>query len=543
MPPSQDSMSPLSRPQPSDLTVFVHDQQAVVAFLAVHLESFQSRCTVAVSQHRRPLPLIITNSNPKSSRRYFLAIGCISIATSSSITSPIPVTRVHTSIHLFRDDTGPIHPASMLSGLLDAPLANGYDGHVHPPATSAKKAKGKKTMDSNEATRLLHARISQLEQDAAGEKDQELEIEREVKRANRDLLQQVSKMDNMQKIDHLTKRSSELLADMRRLERENQKNKRRGDNLQKERDTGRTELSKTVGLKEKLEKLCRELQRDNNRMKTENKELQTTQKRNNTHWDEKYATLLSKLEGYQEEKDTPKKQVVDMEVDELPSSSNTNYASYISTPSCAPKNSKSNITWLGTREKKKNAEGESAKARHLQAQVQAFTKTETELRNQLNVYVDKFKQVEDTLNNSNDLFLSFRKEMEDMSKKGKRAKKEATAANIIRMAEERQEWKKKTESAEKKSEKLMSIIQQMQQQGRKVPPGMANTVESCYSDSHGGNEGDESDYSDEEGEEEELSEFDDDTEEEPQSNEQGTPVPFGPERPPQPAPAAATNGH
>jgi hypothetical protein len=42
---------------------------------------------------------------------------------------------------------------------------------------------------------------------------------------------------------------------------------------------------------------------------------------------------------------------------------------------------------------KKSAEGESSKARHLQAQVQAFTKTETELRNQLNVYVDKFKQV------------------------------------------------------------------------------------------------------------------------------------------------------
>lgn len=74
-------------------------------------------------------------------------------------------------------------------------------------------------------------------------------------------------MDNMQKIDYLTKRSSELLADMRRLEKENQKNKRSRDNLQKERDSNRTELSKTVGLKEKLEKLCRELQRDNNKMK------------------------------------------------------------------------------------------------------------------------------------------------------------------------------------------------------------------------------------------------------------------------------------
>lgn len=154
-------------------------------------------------------------------------------------------------------------------------------------------------------------------------------------------MQQVAKMDDMQKIEHLTKRSSELLADMRRLEKENQRNKKRGDTLQKERDSGRTELGKTVGLKEKLEKLCRELQRDNNKMKVrthgeafrtginwrqcanvwrgknENKELQTTQKRNNVSWDEKFSTVLSKLEGYQEEKDTPRKQVVDMEVDEL----------------------------------------------------------------------------------------------------------------------------------------------------------------------------------------------------------------------------------
>lgn len=192
---------------------------------------------------------------------------------------------------------------------------------------------------------------------------------------------------------------------------------------------------------------------------------------------------------------------------------------------------------------KKNAENESARARHLQAQVQAFTKTETELRNQLNVYVDKFKQVsspsfpskdsqgasrlatahsgrrpreltgattkslrsqvEDTLNNSNDLFLSFRKEMEDMSKKCKRLEKEneslkrqkeATAANIIRMADERQDWKKKLEMAEKKSEKLMSIIQQMQQQGRKLPPENSTTMD--YSASNkGAAEEDESDYS------------------------------------------------
>ena len=40
----------------------------------------------------------------------------------------------------------------------------------------SKKAKGKKMADPNETSKLLAAKISQLEQDAAGEKDQEAEI-------------------------------------------------------------------------------------------------------------------------------------------------------------------------------------------------------------------------------------------------------------------------------------------------------------------------------------------------------------------------------
>ncbi len=91
--------------------------------------------------------------------------------------------------------------------------------------------------------------------------------EREVKKANRELHNLTSKMDDLQKIEILQRRVTEHLANMKRLERENQKNKKRGDLLQKEKDHARTDLSKTTTLKEKLEKLCRELQRENNRLK------------------------------------------------------------------------------------------------------------------------------------------------------------------------------------------------------------------------------------------------------------------------------------
>lgn len=43
---------------------------------------------------------------------------------------------------------------------------------------AGKKGKGKKTLDSNEASKLVAARISQLEVDTAAEKEQEAEIGR-----------------------------------------------------------------------------------------------------------------------------------------------------------------------------------------------------------------------------------------------------------------------------------------------------------------------------------------------------------------------------
>lgn len=91
--------------------------------------------------------------------------------------------------------------------------------------------------------------------------------EREVRKANRELHNQTSKMSDLQKIEHLTKRCSDLLSEMKRHERESIKNKKRGDQLQKDKDNSRNELNKTVSLKEKLEKLCRELQKENNKLK------------------------------------------------------------------------------------------------------------------------------------------------------------------------------------------------------------------------------------------------------------------------------------
>ena len=152
--------------------------------------------------------------------------------------------------------------------------------------------------------------------------------------------------------------------------------------------------------------------------------------------------------------------------------------------------------------------------------------------------------MEDTLNNSNDLFLTFRKEMEEMSKKTKRLEKEnlnltrkhdLTNRNILEMAEERTRVNKEMETLRKKNNTFESIIRRMQDQGRAPAPDTAL---------EGDEQGTESDYEEDDyGEEDsEEGEYDDDTEEEAMQTQVGHPPTFGPVPPPPPSGQAQMNG-
>jgi hypothetical protein len=102
-------------------------------------------------------------------------------------------------------------------------------------------------------------------------------------------------------------------------------------------------------------------------------------------------------------------------------------------------------------------------------------------------------KVEDTLNSSNDLFLTFRKEMEEMSKKTKRLEKEnlsltrkheATNQSIIMMAEERTRAQKEIAALKRRNENLENLCRGMQAQGR----GLAPTAAAAAAAAHGAHE-------------------------------------------------------
>ena len=57
------------------------------------------------------------------------------------------------------------------------------------------------------------------------------------------------------------------------------------------------------------------------------------------------------------------------------------------------KESEVQLSLARAEDQRKRADIETTKARTLSAQVSTFSQTETELRSQLNIYVEKFKQV------------------------------------------------------------------------------------------------------------------------------------------------------
>ncbi|KAF3096365.1 hypothetical protein TWF102_006640 [Orbilia oligospora] len=406
---------------------------------------------------------------------------------------------------------------------------NSTGGGATGGGQAAKKAGGKKKpVDPNEGYNLLTTRISQLETDASMEEEEEKAMARAVRKANKELADLVNnREDHLAKVEAIQQKYSELFQEMKKLERDYNRARRRADQLQKEKDHNRSELTKANNMKNKLEQLCRELQKENRRVKDESKIKEQSEKDKREELSTRFENTIWEIKNRMEEdSDTSNGKAIHMEVDNLIKLKfrtlidqyemrELHFQSLLRT-----KELEVQYNLARYDQKRKQADAESMRAKALHTQVSTFSQTETELRSQLNIYVEKFKQVEDTLNNSNDLFLTFRKEMEEMSKKTKRLEKENMALtrktdlmnrNILEMAEERTRQQRELETAKKKSSKLEDICRALQSERTALENKLRGVEAEEYS---GGEEDEEGSEEGEEDEGEEGSEYIEDSEEE-----------------------------
>lgn len=434
---------------------------------------------------------------------------------------------------------------------------------AQPAPPLAKKGKGKKSTDPSEQQKQIQAKIAQLEQDAAGDKEQELEIEREVKKANRELSSLLNSMDGpLTRVEVVQKRYTELLSEMKRTEREHQKAKKRGDQLQKEKDAQRSELNKVTTMKDKLDKLSRDFAKENKKLKDELQKMESTESAAREELHHRLADLVEDVDSCIAQQHQPEPQnPAEIELEEL---FRQKFKSFVEQYEIRElqfysllRTKELEIQYQMARleQQRKHQEAETLRTHQLTS---TYSETEHELRAQLNAYVERSKQdqqkkAEGQINSSNEPLATFRKELEEMSKKNRRLEKEnnnlqrnkeVTARNIAEMVQERERMQddlarktKEIEEQRKKITRLETLCRGMQAQGRgQVAMAELEEDEEVTESEYEYPDGDGDEDEDEEGSEQ----YDDDTEDDalepvPQRR------PFGPVPPPPPPPQNPAN--
>lgn len=142
--------------------------------------------------------------------------------------------------------------------------------------------------------------------------------EREVKKANREIQSLLNNMDGAHsQLQLLQKKYNELLSDMKRMEREHSKAKKRGDQLQKEKDAQRSELTKVTTMKDKLDKLSRDFAKENKKLKDELHKLENSESTARHELHTRLETLIAEVDDCIRVAEGPERQDErDIELDE-----------------------------------------------------------------------------------------------------------------------------------------------------------------------------------------------------------------------------------
>lgn len=339
-----------------------------------------------------------------------------------------------------------------------------------------KKAVSRKTKKQSDVPSLILSRINELEKKGTKHDEEEKEIARAVKAERSKLNLLVSDTDSeLDRITLLQKKYNSLFENMQKLERDHARSKQKWETTLKDHNSAKVELTRTNNMKQKLETLCRELQKENKRIKEEGKRQVETAEQKRNEMNDRFQATIREIKAKMDEECTliGKRRVEDGELKDK-------FKSFLEQYQLREKHFHDvirakeleiSVNQARAEKCRKAANDNEQRAKTLHDQVSTFSETETELRNQLNIYIEKFKQVEDTLNSSNDLFLNFRKEMETMTKKTKklekenaqiRSKCETANKNILDMAEERGKYRKEIDILKQKSTKLENLCRALQ---------------------------------------------------------------------------------
>ncbi|KAM9826426.1 gamma-taxilin isoform X1 [Syngnathus typhle] len=264
-----------------------------------------------------------------------------------------------------------------------------------------------------------------------------------------------------EKLAALCKKYADLLEESRRMQKRLKALQKKQSQIVKEKIHLQGEHSKAILARSKLESLCRELQRHNKTLKEENaqrsREYEEQRKEAMLHFQMTLSDIEMQMEQHsshniklkQENMDLAEKLKKLIEQYELREEHIDKVLKHKDLQQQLMDAKMQKIT-----EMMKEVEEKQQRERNVllkdatesRRKCEMMKEQEVQLKQQLSLYMDKFEEFQSTLAKSNDVFTTFRQEMEKMTKKLKKLEKETTQwrtkwesnnQTLLRMAEEK----------------------------------------------------------------------------------------------------------
>ena len=339
---------------------------------------------------------------------------------------------------------------------------------------------------------LITARLNELETSAQLEEQDELMVERAFKKSLKDFngLYNASDISVEDKLNGIRDKYLATLGEVKASHWDLLKYQRTQDLLLKEKALLRLELAKSSTLRSKLEGLCRELSKENKKIKEETSKLAAMEQKKRDDLSLKFELAIQEITyKLQDSTEETMRRVSDTET------LKEKFYGFLEQYELREKHFNSVIKSKDLELKLAAAklgqqlalnESASIELDQLKKQLSVSNSSEESLKDQLAHYVDKFRQVEETLAKSNELFSLFRKEMESMTvrlSKLEREKSQLTThcetfqKNCLDLFQEKNQLAEALEEALAKKDKLEVLCRALQNERKKGLAVSANAAD------------------------------------------------------------------
>lgn len=251
-----------------------------------------------------------------------------------------------------------------------------------------------------------------------------------------------------------------------------------------------SERDSAITVRDKLESLCRELQRQNKILMDECKRVSTEGQSLRLDLSTKFQDAIKEVSNkLEEQKDECLTQLKENEMLKIKLKHLADQYALTEqqfTQKLKQKSLELQIADIKIQQNEENLAHKQSQMKLYAEQVSQLLATEKNLRLQLTADGEKFQQFQEALLKSNEVFETFKQEIEKMTKSIKEFKKENTFLKskceksditLIELVEEREHLKKQLEKTKNQKEKLESLCRSLQAE-RKQTSIVQNTSES-----------------------------------------------------------------